>query len=195
MGTGTRRVVLTGGIGSGKSTAARLMADRGAIVIDADRIGHDLLEPGAAGFDPVARRWPEVVDGDGRIDRRLLGRIVFANTLELEELEAILHHLIRSEIARKIDQVPADALLVVELSVPAPILGDGWYTVVVDTPDDVRIERLIARGMDAGEVEQRMARQPGRSAWLAMADEVLSNDGSAIGLARRVDELMAKLRA
>jgi len=170
-----RRVLLGGGIGSGKSTAAGILAGLSAGVVSADRAGHRVLAPGGIGVRRVAARWPEVIRA-GRIDRAALGRIVFADPGELADLEAITHPAIRAEIEARIAACAA-AVIVVEMSLPIDLLGPGWCWVVIDAPDEVRFARLLERGMDRGEIGRRMGAQPSRQEWLDRADEVISNHG------------------
>ncbi len=184
------RVVLTGGIGTGKSTVATLLATTGATIVDADRIGHEVLEPGGAAFERVTARWPDVVVG-GRIDRRALGRIVFGDPDELAELEALTHPAIRAAALERLADV--DGLAVLEVPIPVRWAPEEWPVVVVDAPDEVRVARLADRGMDADEITQRMAAQPSRDEWLAMADHVVDNSGDRAQLQREVDELLSVL--
>ncbi len=185
------RVILGGGIGSGKSAVAALLRGLGAAVIDADGAGHRVLEPGGEAFDPVAARWPEVVRG-GRIDRAALGAIVFADPTQLAELEAITHPAIAARLAAEVAAAGAE-VLVVEVPVLASLVGEGWPRVVVDAPGDVRLARSVARGMAAADVRRRMAAQPSRSEWLAAADYVVDNSGSRADLAAEVERLWAWL--
>src|SRR5690606_26661096 len=140
--------VVTGGIGSGKSTVTRLAAASGMTTIDADLVGHDVLAGPAR--DPVAARWPEAVV-DGHIDRKILGGIVFADRAQLKELEAITHPLISEELRYR---MMATTRGVMELSVPIPLAGD-LPTVVVDAPDEVRRQRLRHRGLTDDAIEGR----------------------------------------
>jgi dephospho-CoA kinase len=169
------RILLTGGIGSGKSTVGRILEGRGLRVVDADRLGHAALAPGGGAFDEAAARWPQVVV-DGVIDRGRLAAIVFADPEELAALEAMVHPVVVERIER-ISREVAEGALVVEMSVPKLIRRLGWTVVVVDAPDEVRRARLIARGMAPEDVERRMAVQPSREEWLAMADVVVDNSG------------------
>jgi dephospho-CoA kinase len=186
------RVVLCGGIGSGKSTAGDFLAARGAEVIDADEVGHMVLEPTGSAFAAVADRWPEVAT-DGVIDRSALGRIVFGDRDELARLEAITHPAIRTEVARRV-LASAASLVVVEVPLLSDFLGDGWLRAVVDVPDEIRTQRLLARGMTPAEVEERMAAQPRREQWLAAADYVIDNSGTTEDLERAVNGFLAYLR-
>lgn len=172
MEQGSQGFVLVGGIGAGKSYVGAIMASRGVAIIEADRVGHDVLEPGGECFEQVKQRWPAVVV-DGRIDRRALGRLVFEDRAQLRELESITHPAIAREIRR---QMAAHASLVgIERPMLSGIVGEGLPVVVVDAPTDVRINRLLERGMSSAEISQRMAAQPTREEWLTAADFVINN--------------------
>ncbi len=181
---GVRRVIVAGPIGSGKSTVGGLLEERGAIVIDADRIGHAVLEPAGEAFQAVAERWPEALVG-GRIDRRVLGEIVFTDPAELATLEGLTH----PHIAARIHDLAAaarDAVVVVELPLTIDILGPGWHRLVVIAPDDVRLLRAVARGMVEEDVRSRMTAQPSLPQWTAIADSIIVNDGDLDALRPRV---------
>ena len=181
-----QRWILSGGIGSGKSEVRRLFRSFGIWTLDADSLGHEILA--GSGFAQVAERWPEVVK-EGEIDRKALARIVFGDLEALTELEAITHPLIFSRIESYVKAV--DGVAVVE----APLIGDfgGWSRVVVDASDDRRFERSVGRGMDPGDVSRRMASQPTRSEWLAIADLVIPNHGSIDELRSTVSKLVPLL--
>ncbi|HHC08106.1 MAG TPA: dephospho-CoA kinase [Actinobacteria bacterium] len=186
------RVVLSGGIGSGKSTVAELLARRGWRVVAADRLGHEVLEPGGEAHAEVARRWPSVVV-DGRIDRARLARIVFADPDALAELEALTHPAIGRRIRRLVAEA-GDVPVVVEVPVLAPELVDPtWTRVYVDAPEELRLARAVARGGDPDDVRRRMAAQPSASEWRRWADLVIENRGSLDDLEASVDELVAEL--
>ena len=180
--------VVTGGIGSGKSTVRRALEDLGAVTIDADEVGHAVLEPGGSAFAAVAARWPQVVS-EGRIDRARLGGIVFADREALAELEELTHPAIGRELRRLINDA-GRAVVVVEVSVPKDLVGTGWlHTIVADLPTEERTRRLIARGMDPDDVERRMAAQPSREAWRARGRWVVSTSGSRADVTERVRRL------
>ena len=125
-------IVVAGGLGSGKSTVAAMLAAKGATTIEADRIGHEVLEPGGPAFVAVAERWPVVVV-DGAIDRQRLAAIVFSDLEQLQELESITHPAIGAEIARRA-HAAAGSPVVVELPVPAIVAPDWTWIVVVAEP-------------------------------------------------------------
>lgn len=177
--------VVTGGIGSGKSTVRQALADLGAVTIDADRIGHSVLEPDGAAFAAVASRWPSVVV-DGRIDRTRLGEIVFSDADTLRELESISHPAIAAAIAEIVEEA-GDAAVVVEVSVPKDLVGAGWRrTIVADLDVEERRERLIARGMDPADIDRRMKSQPSRHGWQARGRWIVSTAGSREEVSSRV---------
>jgi dephospho-CoA kinase len=187
------RLVVTGGIGSGKSTVTEMMRHLGALVIDSDRIGHAVLEPGGAAYDAVAARWPMVVI-DGRIDRGALAAIVFSDGGQLAELEQLTHPHIAAEIKRRV-AAASGRDIVVELPVDADLVGPGWKRVVVDAPDAIRLHRSVRRGIGERDAANRMNSQPSRREWLAVGDVVLLNDGDLESLRERVRKLWDRLVA
>jgi dephospho-CoA kinase len=186
-------VIVTGGIGSGKSVVLRVLRELGAVVIEADRIGREILEPGGAAYSAVVTRWPDVVV-DGVIDRGRLAAIVFSDPDQLDELEAISHPLIAAEIAARVATV-GDRDVVLELPIMSGLAGPGWYRIVIDAPRVTRLRRATERGMDARDVTRRMETQPSRREWLAAADAVIENRGSIAELEDRVCELWLRLQA
>lgn len=187
------RLIIGGGIGSGKSAVCRVLAERGFEVLEADRIGHDLLARDSTVADRVAARWPEATAG-GLIDRGRLAGIVFADPAQLRQLESLTHPAIRRRIrswASRLGEHPA----AVEIPVLADLTGTGWTRVTVDAPASVRIGRLRGRGMPEESISARMAAQPTRQEWLAAADFVLDNSGALDVLATRVDSLLRRVRS
>lgn len=171
--------VVTGGIGSGKSTVTRLAAAAGFATIDADLVGHDVLAGPAR--DAVAARWPGVVE-NGQIDRKALGAIVFADRSQLQELEALVHPHVSEELRYRMASTTVGVL---ELSVPIPLAGD-LPTLVVDAPLEIRWQRLRERGLSDDAIRNRIDNQPSREAWLAMATVVIDNSGTPDRLHRAV---------
>ncbi len=195
-------VGLTGGIGSGKSEVSRLLAARGAVVVDADLLAREVVEPGTAGLADVLAAFssqvgPGLVGADGRLDRAALGRLVFADADARRRLESIVHPLVGARAAELV--AAADAGAVVVYDVPLLVenhLAPGYdCVVVVDASDQTRLDRLAARGLGRADAIARMAAQACRDERLAAADYVLLNDGTLPELDRAVDALWAHLRA
>lgn len=187
------RLVVSGGIGSGKSTVLRVLEDLGVDVIEADRVGHSVLEPGGGAFESVVSTWPEVVQA-GRIDRGMLATIVFEDIGQLRTLESITHPQIAAEIQRQVDGLGFRDIAV-ELPLASDLLGDGWIRVVVDAPVETRRQRAAGRGFSDLDVSRRMSAQPTRHQWLTGADVVLDNSGSISDLESRVAALLDRLRS
>lgn len=186
--------LLTGGIGSGKSTVRKMLSKKGALTIDADQVGHKVLEPGGAAHDAVAQRWPEVVF-DGIIDRKRLADIVFNDPSELHDLEAISHPAITATLREWIADSDAE-VIIVELSVPRDFLGVGpSRTIVADVDMKVRKNRLVARGMPLEDVCRRMANQPDRDGWVERGGWVVCTEGSLDDVETRVDRLWTQIHA
>lgn len=187
---------LTGGIGSGKSTVARLLAARGAVVIDADVLAREALAPGSPGLAAVvAALGAGILDADGTLDRQRLAARVFSDPAALGQLEGIVHPIVAQLTAERRSRAPAGSLVVHD--VPLLVekgLGERYdLVVVVDAPDDVRLERLVARGLHADDVRARMAAQASRAERLAAADVVLDNGGDPDRLSAQVEALWARL--
>lgn len=190
-----RNVGLTGGIGAGKSSVATLLAELGARVIDADRIGHEVYRPGTEGHARVAETFgPGVVAADGTIDRRALGAIVFADRAALARLNAAVHPLIGAEIQRRIAAARADgdaSPIVVEAAI---LLEAGWQPlfdrvwVVSTSPENALARVMASRGLTREEVERRLAAQMSDRDRRRLADLVIENDGSPAALRAEVEK-------
>lgn len=185
------RVLLSGGIGSGKTSAGELLTELGALVIDADQVGHEVLE--AEAFASVAGRWPQTVR-EGAIDRCRLAELVFNDRVELAALEDLTHPAIRRRIQEIVSRAD-EPVVVVQMPILTELLGEGWIRVVVDTPEQVRQARLEGRGMSREEIRRRMAAQPERQQWRAGADYLLDNSGDRDDLRREVERLWLWLSA
>lgn len=193
-------VALTGGIGSGKSTVARMLAERGAVVLDADAVAREVVEPGSLALERIVERFgPGVLDPSGRLDRPALGRIVFGDDAARRDLEAITHPAIGEEMARRMAEAPPDAVVVFEipLLVESGRAAERGYdaVVVVEAPGDVRLERLEGRGLANDDARARMAAQADDAERRGIATHVVDNSGDEEALARRVDELWSDLTA
>lgn len=174
-----RPVLLTGGIGSGKSSVGNLLSAWGAYVVDADRLAREVVVPGSAGLAAVVAEFgAAVLSADGSLDRAGLAERVFNAPDQLARLEAIIHPLVQVAAAEHFARHHDGALLVYEVPIPGHSpFTDSPVIVVVEAPDDVRRDRLIQRGLDETQIEARMAAQQARAEWLAIADRVLHNGG------------------
>nr|WP_083976118.1 dephospho-CoA kinase [Herbidospora sakaeratensis] len=188
---------LTGGIGSGKSEVSRRLGDRGAIVIDADKIAREVVEPGTEGLAEVAAAFGDgVLRADGSLDREKLGSIVFADPEKLAVLNGIVHPRVGARVQELLDDVPAGGVVVYDV----PLLAENKLAptfdlvIVVDTADEVRIRRLAEnRGMSEADAQARIAAQATREERLAVADFVIDNNGGLAELDRQIDEVWARL--
>jgi len=187
------QIGLTGGIGSGKSTAAGRFAELGALVIDADALAREVVEPGTEGLAAVVAEFGEqVLDGAGRLDRPALARVVFGDDAARGRLNAILHPRIRARAAELIAAAPPGTVVVQDVPLLVETGQSGPYdlVVVVEAPDELRVRRLGRdRGMPAEEVRARMAAQATDEQRRAAADVVLINDGTPEDLRAKVDAL------
>ena len=192
-------VGLTGGIGSGKSTVARLLEERGAVILDADVFARDAVRAGTEGFAAVVRRFgDEIVAPDGELDRSQLASIVFADPAALADLEAIVHPEVRRMIADGIqDHLDGDRIVVLvnPLLIEMGTHRDCDVVVVVSASPDTQVARSVARGMDEADVRARIAAQLPIDDRARMADVLLDNEGTLEELAAEVEVLWRDLAA
>jgi dephospho-CoA kinase len=191
------RVGLSGGIGSGKSTVARALARRGAIVIDADAIAREVVEPGEPGLAAVVERFgPEILDSEGRLDRPKLAALVFDDPAARADLNAIVHPRVALETALRTNAAPPDAIVVMDVPLLVEAARSGYdVVVIVEAPESVRLERLTARGMNPDDARRRMAAQASDADRRKVADVILDNGGSEEDLEHQIDALWAQLTA
>ncbi|WP_327583089.1 dephospho-CoA kinase [Nonomuraea sp. NBC_00507] len=192
------KIGLTGGIGSGKSEVSKRLAARGALVIDADKIAREVVEPGTVGLARVVAAFgEEVLRPDGSLNREKLGSIVFADSERLAALNAIVHPLVGERVAQLQGAAADDAIVVYDVPLLAENKLAPMYDVVivVDAADRVRIRRLAEhRGMAESDAKARIAAQASREERLAVADIVVPNEGSLDELDMRVSEVWEDLR-
>jgi dephospho-CoA kinase len=193
-------VGLTGGIGSGKSTVADLLAARGAVVIDADAVARKVVEPGTPALAALAERFGDGILGpDGALDRPALGRLAFVDDQSRKDLEAITHPAINEEFLRRVQAAPKDAIVVCDV----PLLFEstqarsrGYQVViVVEAPRDVRLARLEQRGVPRADAEARMAAQATDEQRREIATHLVDNSGDLASLEQQVDRIWADLTA
>ena len=192
------QVGLTGGVGSGKSTVSARLAELGAVVIDADAIAREVVEPGTPGLAAVAERFgPDVLDADGRLDRPAVAAIVFNDEAARADLNAIVHPLVGARTAELMAAAGPDDIVVydVPLLVESNMAAGFEVVVVVETAPDLRIARLEQRGMPEADARSRMAIQATDEERRAVATEVIENNGTREQLITEVDALWERLNA
>ena len=186
------RIALTGGIASGKSTVAAAFERRGITVLDSDQLAREVVAPGTSGFAAVVARFgAAIVAGDGTIDRRALRAIVFADPAARRDLEAITHPRIRAAMAERAASSggPYQIFMI-------PLLAEGGRAaefdrvLVVDCPEEQQLQRVMARDQtDAASARAILAVQASRAARLAIADDVIVNDGDRSALEAQIEAL------
>jgi dephospho-CoA kinase len=176
-----------------------MLAERGAVVVDADRLAREAVAVGTQGYRAVVDRFGSgVIAGDGALDRRALAGVVFDDPEALADLNAIVHPPVRAAVADRVAGLAGTDTVVV-LEIPLLVESGRSYgasqVIVVDCPEDVAVRRLVeGRGMDAADARRRIAAQVSRAERLAAADIVIDNRGSLDDLGRRVDAVWADLR-
>jgi dephospho-CoA kinase len=185
-------VGLTGGAGAGKSTVAARLRELGAVVIDADALAREVLEPDSDGLAEVVKAFGEgVLHTDGSLDRAAVAAVVFADPERRRELEEITHPRIAARTSELLAAAPADAVVVhdVPLLVEKAMASAYDVVVVVDAPEEQRVRRLVRRGLPEEDARARIAAQATRAERKAVADVWLENDGSVADLVAAVDVL------
>ncbi len=193
-------VALTGGIASGKSTIASLLADRGAVIVDADAIVREVQAPGSPVLADIARVFgADVIADDGSLDRPALGAMVFGHPERLARLNALVHPAVRAESQRRFaaafDDDP-DAVVVYDVPLLAEARADdAWDTVIVaHAPAEVRVHRLVDnRGSSEADARARVGSQASDEERLALADVVIDTSSTMDATRRQVDDLWARL--
>lgn len=165
-------LILGGGIGAGKSRVASVFAERGFEVVEADTVGHGVLEHNVDAIAAVASLWPDTVEG-GVVDRAALARIVFADPAALAKLEAITHPVIGETLQRRIEAATVPVVVEIPLM---KVLAQGPYLRVAVVADvGIREDRAVARGADRDDVRARMRHQETDEQWVVWADRVIDN--------------------
>lgn len=187
---------VTGPIGAGKSTVLRILRDLGAEVIDADRVAHEVMEPGGAAYQRVVTEFgPQILAGDGRIDRKRLADIVFSDREALKRLEGIVHPAVFQAVKERIAHtdrpvVALEAIKLLEAGLSLRLCDEVW---VVVAEEAVQMARLRKRGLSEQEARRRLAAQLPRSEYERRADVIIDNSGSLDDLRRQVEVAWQRL--
>lgn len=191
-------VGLTGGIGSGKSTVAGLLAERGAVIVDADAVARSVVEPGTPALEKLVERFgKEILTAEGSLDRQALADRAFVDDESRTALEDITHPAINEEFFRQITEAPEDAVVVCDV----PLLAESTQArsrgykvvVVVEAPLEVRLDRLEQRGVPRDDAQRRIAAQAGDEERRELATHLVDNSGDLAALEPQVDRIWADL--
>ena len=189
---------LSGGIGSGKSTVAKILSNLGAVVIDADVIAREVLEPNQAGYRKAIEVFGEsILDSDLRIDRKRLAELVFQNSDELAKLEAIVHPAVIARVAQIRNSLPESTVVVYDtpLLFEKNLQGQFDKVLIVVTDSEHRKARLIERGLELTDIEARIANQATDAQRRTVADFVIENNGSPEQLQDQVTKVWQQISA
>ena len=184
-------IALTGGIGAGKSTVAQFFSELGANVVDADQLARIAIERGSEGFDEVVARFGQEILLNGDIDRKALAAIIFSDPHAKSALEAIVHPRVQALFAQACDE--NDPAIPMIYEIPLLVETDASkkfdYIVTVEADEEVRIARLLERGMYISDIKARLANQVPAQARIDIADALITNDGDEDHLLRQVENL------
>jgi len=189
---------LSGGIGSGKSTVAKFFADLGAVVIDADAISREVLEPGQIGYENTLLTFGEsVLSESGSIDRKKLAELVFQNPAQLAKLEAIIHPAVIARVAQIRESLPASVIVVYDtpLLVEKNLKSQFDKVVIVLADEQIRKDRLVSRGLELPDIDARISNQATDSQRSDVADYIINNDGTLAQLQDNVTKVWKQLSA
>ena len=190
------KIGLTGGIGAGKSSVARLLAEHGAIVVDADALAREVVAPGTPGLAEVVDAFGDgVLNDDGSLNREALAGIVFNDPEKRRTLEGITHPRIGERTKELFESAGPDDVVVHDVPLLVELNMAGLYdaVIVVEAPDDVRLERLEGRGLPRDKARERIRSQADPEARRAVATVVIDNSGDESALRHRVDEVWQQL--
>jgi dephospho-CoA kinase len=184
-------IALTGGIGAGKSTVAQFFSELGANVVDADQLARIAIERGSEGFDEVIARFGQEILANGDIDRKALAAIIFSDPAAKSALEAIVHPRVQALFAQaRAENDPAVPMIYeIPLLVETDAAKKFDFIVTVEADEDLRVARLLERGMFISDIKARLANQASSQSRTDVADAVITNDGDEDHLLRQVENL------
>lgn len=184
-------IALTGGIGAGKSTVAQYFSELGAVVVDADQLARIAIERGSEGFDEVITTFGQSIINNGDIDRKALAAIIFNDPKAKADLEAIIHPRVQRLFVQAVAESDPSIPMIYEipLLVETDAASKFDFVITVEADEDLRISRLLARGMFISDIKARLANQAPTQARIDLADAVIHNDGDEDHLLRQVENL------
>jgi dephospho-CoA kinase len=189
-------VALTGGIGSGKSTVGQIFEDLGAIVTDSDQLARDVVERGTNGFDQIITAFGDEVLKNGDLNRAALGELVFKDPAKRKQLEQITHPLIRKAFSKIVESSKGDSIVINQI--PLLIESNHDYkfdhVITISASEDVRIERLLKRGMNLNQIKQRLQAQSTDAQREQISDSIIRNDKSQTELLPEVEKIWELLQ-
>ena len=190
-------IALTGGIGSGKTAVGEILANFGAVVVDSDQLARQVVERGTPGFDQIVAQFGDEILKNGDLDRAALASLIFTDPNKRLELEQITHPLIRQEFAKIIKSLPEDAIVVNQI----PLLVESKhdykfdYIVTVSTSEEIRVARLLKRGLTKDQITKRIQAQATDSEREVIADLIIKNEKSQEELFTQVEKLWELLQS
>jgi len=189
-------VALTGGIGSGKSTVGQIFEDLGAIVTDSDQLARDVVERGTNGFDQIIAAFGDEVLKNGDLDRAALGELVFKDPAKRKQLEQITHPLIRKAFSKIVESSKGDSIVVNQIPLLVESNHDYKFdhVITISASEDVRIERLLKRGMNLNQIKQRLQAQSTDAQREEISDSIIRNDKSQAELLPEVEKVWELLQ-
>jgi len=189
-------VALTGGIGSGKSTVGQIFEDLGAIVADSDQLARDVVERGTNGFDQIIAAFGDEVLKNGDLDRAALGELVFKDPVKRKQLEQITHPLIRKAFSKIVESSKGDSIVINQIPLLVESNHDYKFdhVITISASEDVRIERLLKRGMNLNQIKQRLQAQSTDAQREQISDSIIRNDKSQAELLPEVEKVWELLQ-
>jgi len=189
-------VALTGGIGSGKSTVGQIFEDLGAIVTDSDQLARDVVERGTNGFDQIIAAFGDEVLKNGDLNRAALGELVFKDPAKRKQLEQITHPLIRKAFSKIVESSKGDSIVVNQIPLLVESNHDYKFdhVITISASEDVRIERLLKRGMNLNQIKQRLQVQSTDAQREKISDSIIRNDKSQAELLPEVEKVWELLQ-
>jgi dephospho-CoA kinase len=189
-------VALTGGIGSGKSTVGQLFEDLGATVTDSDQLARDVVERGTNGFDQIITAFGDEVLKNGDLNRAALGELVFKDPAKRKQLEQITHPLIRKAFSKIVESSKGDSIVINQIPLLVESNHDYKFdhVITISASEDVRIERLLKRGMNLNQIKQRLQLQSTDAQREQISDSIIRNDKSQTELLPEVEKIWELLQ-